>query len=139
MRGTDTEELHLIPRRCPFLVPGRCQALSARPCLPQRHRHWEHTTSRPANGYPLRRALAATLKPNIYASGIVTFAVASLAVLLRFGARRLKQLNWWYDDWFIVAALVPDTFFLGLHPEAPSTERTLLGICRRLSDRDGGL
>ena len=83
--------------------------------------------------------LAATLKPNTYASGIVTFAVASLAVLLRFVARRLKKLNWWYDDWFIVAALVRTTFFPALQPQAPSTKRRLLGIGRGLSDRDSDM
>ena len=35
-----------------------------------------------------------------------TWALAVIAVCLRFIARRLSKAGFWYDDWFIVPAIV---------------------------------
>lgn len=51
-------------------------------------------------------SLSATLQPNLYAGLIITYVLALVAVVLRLFARRLKKLPLWFDDWFIVAALV---------------------------------
>ena len=42
----------------------------------------------------------------VIAGTVVVFALASLAVLLRFWARRLKNVELWFDDWLIAVAWV---------------------------------
>lgn len=50
--------------------------------------------------------LSDTYRPSLYAAAIVTYILATGAVILRFIARRLTHLNYWYDDWLIVVAWV---------------------------------
>ena len=57
---------------------------------------------RDATGVDLSESYA----PHLRAAVITTFTVASISVILRFTARRLKKLNWWIDDWFVLVALV---------------------------------
>ena len=40
------------------------------------------------------------------AGTIVVFALASIAVLLRFWARKIKNVELWLDDWLVVASWV---------------------------------
>lgn len=44
--------------------------------------------------------------PAILAGSIILIAAASIAVILRLGARRLKKLCWATDDYLAVVALV---------------------------------
>ena len=37
---------------------------------------------------------------------LATWALASIAVCLRFIARRMSKSGFWYDDWLLVPALV---------------------------------
>lgn len=44
--------------------------------------------------------------PTIVAVQIVMIVTATLAVALRFIARRISGAGFWWDDWMILAALV---------------------------------
>ena len=44
--------------------------------------------------------------PAMIAGGIVLIGFATVAVILRLMARKMKRLPWMADDYFIVAALV---------------------------------
>lgn len=50
--------------------------------------------------------LSDTYQPSIYAAAIITYMVATSAVILRFVARRLTNMKLWYDDWLVVVAWV---------------------------------
>ena len=45
-------------------------------------------------------------KAAIQGSTSATWALAFIAVMLRFTARRLSKAGFWYDDWTIIPALV---------------------------------
>ncbi|UKZ60771.1 uncharacterized protein TrAtP1_002042 [Trichoderma atroviride] len=46
-------------------------------------------------------------RASIMVTSIVTWCMAVLVVGLRIASRRLKNINLWIDDWFIIAALIP--------------------------------
>lgn len=49
-------------------------------------------------------------RPSLYTAAIITYTLATGAVVLRFIARRLMRLAYWWDDWLIVGAWVRETF-----------------------------
>lgn len=53
--------------------------------------------------------LSDNYRPSLYGAATVTYILATSAVVLRFFARRLQHLNYWYDDWLIVVAWVRET------------------------------
>ena len=50
--------------------------------------------------------LRATQVPRILGVNIATFALAVMAICLRFIARRLTRLPYWWDDWLMLPAIV---------------------------------
>ncbi|KAM0415857.1 hypothetical protein ACHAPT_013168 [Fusarium lateritium] len=48
----------------------------------------------------------AGLEPNIYASTAITWIAASVALVMRFIARRITKQPWWWDDFFCVLAYI---------------------------------
>ncbi|CAH0003447.1 unnamed protein product [Clonostachys byssicola] len=51
--------------------------------------------------------LTADKRPMVIGASVATWLLAVFAVLLRIISRRIKGLNLWYDDWLVVAALIP--------------------------------
>ena len=45
-------------------------------------------------------------RSSLYAALFITYGFATIAVVLRFVARRLRHLSLWYDDWLCVVAWV---------------------------------
>lgn len=57
-----------------------------------------------------------------------TFAsVATIAILCRFTARRLKGSGWWYDDWTALLALV--SLLENLGGRADPCKALGMGLC----------
>jgi ABC-type phosphate/phosphonate transport system permease subunit len=48
----------------------------------------------------------AGLEPNIYWSTAITWIAASVAMVMRFMARRITKQPWWWDDTFCVLTYV---------------------------------
>ncbi len=57
--------------------------------------------------------MAESLQPGVYACVIVTFVAASLTLALRFYARKIKNVQLWWDDWFAVLSFVRLSLSLG--------------------------
>ncbi|CAH0046963.1 unnamed protein product [Clonostachys solani] len=51
--------------------------------------------------------LTADKRPMVIGASVATWILAVFAVLLRIISRKIKGLNLWYDDWLVVAALIP--------------------------------
>ena len=57
--------------------------------------------------------LAESYRPSLYSAAFITYVLATVAVILRFVARRLRHLKLWYDDWLcLVAWLCVTAFFI---------------------------
>lgn len=54
----------------------------------------------------------AGLQLNIYVGIGITWIAAVISMVMRVAARRLTKVNWWYDDWFCIAAFVSLLAFL---------------------------
>ncbi|VUC23772.1 unnamed protein product [Clonostachys rosea] len=48
----------------------------------------------------------AGLQLNIYVGIGITWFAAVISMVMRVAARRLTKVNWWYDDWFCIAAFL---------------------------------
>ncbi|KAJ3483203.1 hypothetical protein NLG97_g7360 [Lecanicillium saksenae] len=46
--------------------------------------------------------MAESLQPGVYACVIITFVISTITLGLRFYARRIKNVQLWWDDWFAV-------------------------------------
>ena len=44
--------------------------------------------------------------PILLAATVVVYALAGVAVFLRFLSRRLSRVGYWWDDWLALVALV---------------------------------
>ena len=60
------------------------------------------------DGPPPGIDLSETQVPRLLAVTFATFALATIAVVLRFVSRRLVHTYLWWDDWLIVVAWVRD-------------------------------
>ena len=68
------------------------------------------------------------MAPNIIAASAVCFAIACVAVALRFRARRLAMIKYEADDWLIVVGLVRRallSFALRFGPDLHLSESSL--------------
>jgi hypothetical protein len=50
--------------------------------------------------------LSADRRASIVATSVVTWLLAVVVIILRLLSRRMKGVELWLDDWFIIAALV---------------------------------
>ena len=69
----------------------------------------------------------------IKGSIIATWALAFIAICLRFTARRLSKAGFWYDDWLMVPAQVsiPDINFSSNYVESLGAQIKLIRVPAR--------
>lgn len=71
-------------------------------------------------------------RPAMIAASVTTWILAFANVIVRITGRKIKALNLWLDDWFIVAA--PVRYSQVIPSPTPNTHRHLrLVLSRRLS------
>ena len=75
------------------------------------------TMSRPLPPPPHGLDIYEDKQANAYAATFITWGLAITAVVLRFTARRLSRVKYWWDDWLMLIALVRrDSFASYLGP-----------------------
>lgn len=47
-----------------------------------------------------------SLQAGVYACVVITFVASSITLALRFYARKIKNVQLWWDDWFAVLSFV---------------------------------
>lgn len=71
-----------------------------------------------------------SLQPGVYACVVTTFTVSFVTLVLRFYARKIKNVMFWWDDWLAVLSFVrfahgrlcqPRFLLLGLLASPPNS------------------